>query len=355
MTETEAWIKLSLAKGVGEETLKRLAGKFEGNPLLVMQADRGELADMTSREIANHIKECLNIDVKSHISLMKNLGIRLVSFTDSAYPERLKKLPYAPPLLYIRGMLRDNIPSVAIVGSRKASTYGKAVAERFAIELARVGLTVVSGLARGIDTYAHRGALKADGTTIAVLGCGIDRVYPPENLHLIERIIEKGALVSEFPIGTQPYAGNFPLRNRIISGLSDALLVVEAAMKSGTFTTVQWALEQGKEVFAIPGNITEETSRGTNKLIMDGARPVTSPQDIVTGLKMDRIIEKREFPPLTVEEKKVYEMLSDRAIHQDELSHTLPMPVSILSGVLLSLELKSVVRQLPGRYFMREG
>ncbi len=354
MTELEAWIRLSLAKGVGGETLKRLICKFDGSPLLVIEADKRELIEITSREIADQVKRCADIDVKKHLSLMKSLSIKLVPFTDENYPEHLKKLPYSPPLLYIRGALHDGIPSVAIVGSRKASNYGKVVAERFAKELARAKLVIISGLARGIDTHAHRGAIEENGTTIAVLGCGIDRIYPPENLHLIKKIIEKGAVVSEFSIGTQPYAGNFPMRNRIISGLSDAILVVEATLKSGTFTTVQWALEQGKEVFAVPGNITEETSKGTNRLIMDGARPVTSSQDILTALKLDRIIEKKELPPLTDEERKVYESLIDKAIHIDQLSHILPIPVSRLSGILLSMELKSVVRQLPGRYFIRD-
>ena len=168
------------------------------------------------------------------------------------------------------------------------------------------------------------------------------------------KIINNGACISEFPIGTQPFAGNFPRRNRIISGLSDAILVVEATMRSGTFSTVQWALEQGKEVFAVPGNITEETSKGTNKLIMDGARPVTNTQDIIDGLKMDRVITKRQLPKMTEEEMNVYERLGNQAVHIDELAISLSIPVSRLSGLLLSLELKSIVKILPGRYFMRE-
>jgi DNA processing protein len=353
MTELEAWIKLSLTKGVGEETLKILVKKF-GSPLEVIQASKGTLRRLTSNEIAGNIRECVNVDVEKHISLMDSLGVKLIPFTADEYPERLKCLPYTPPLLYVRGNLRDNDPSIAIIGSRKASHYGKAVAERFARELARAGLTIVSGLARGIDTCAHRGALEEDGRTIAVLGCGIDRVYPSENVYLMEKIIMKGACVSEFPIGTYPFAGNFPQRNRIISGLSDAILVVEATQRSGTFTTVGWALEQGKEVFAIPGNITEETSKGTNQLIMDGARPVTCAQDIIDALKLDRIITDRKLPSLTEDEKEVYEKVGNTPTHMDQLSLSLSMPVSKLSGILLSLELKSVVRQLPGRYFMKE-
>ncbi len=353
MTDLEAWIKLSLAKGVGEETLKVLVRKFD-SPRDVIQADRKRLKAVTSSEIATNIRECVNVDVKKHISLMDSLGVKLIPFTSDDYPERLKCLPYTPPLLYVRGDLKDDNPSIAIIGSRRASHYGKMVAEKFARELARVGLTIVSGLARGIDTHAHKGALKENGRTIAVLGCGIDRVYPSENVYLIDKIITNGACISEFPIGTHPFAGNFPLRNRIISGLSDAILVVEATQRSGTFTTVEWALEQGKEIFAIPGNITEETSKGTNKLIMDGARPVTSVQDIIDALKLDRIITKRELPPLTEDEKEVYEKLGNAATHIDQLSEFLSIPVSRLSGILLSLELKSVVKQLPGRYFMKE-
>ncbi|MDO9579260.1 MAG: DNA-processing protein DprA [Bacteroidales bacterium] len=353
MTEREAWIKLSLAKGVGEETLKVLVRKFD-SPRDVIQADRKRLKAVTSSEIATNIRECVNVDVKKHISLMDSLGVKLIPFTSDDYPERLKCLPYAPPLLYVRGDLKDDNPSIAIIGSRRASHYGKMVAEKFARELARVGLTIVSGLARGIDTQAHKGALEENGRTIAVLGCGIDRVYPSENVYLIDKIITNGACISEFPIGTHPFAGNFPLRNRIISGLSDAILVVEATQRSGTFTTVGWALEQGKEIFAIPGNITEETSKGTNKLIMDGARPVTSVQDIIDALKLDRIITKRVLPLLTEDEKAVYEKLGNTPTQIDQLSVSLSIPVSKLSGILLSLELKSVVKQLPGRYFMKE-
>ncbi len=353
MTETQAWIKLSLAKGVGEDTLRRLIEKF-GSPLGVIEADKKRLADFSSPKVAKGIKDCADMDVEKHISLMKNLSVKLVPFTDEGYPMRLKNFPYMPPILYVRGNLREDIPSFAIVGSRRASHYGKLVAEKFARELVRAGLAIVSGLARGIDTSAHRGALMENGITIAVLGCGVDRVYPAENVHLIEKILKRGAVISEFPISTQPYAGNFPLRNRIIAGLSDAILVVEATLKSGTFTTVQWALEQGKEVFAIPGNITEETSKGTNKLIMDGARPVTSVQDIFDALNLDRKIKKKELPPLNEDERKVYDNLDETPIHIDALSHNLSIPVSKLSAILLSLELKSVVRQLPGRYFMRE-
>lgn len=353
MTELEAWIKLSLAKGVGEETLKILIEKF-GSPLDVIHASKEKLKAVTSSEIAGNIRGCFNIDVKKHISLMDSLEVKLISFTSDDYPKRLKDLPYAPPLLYIRGNLRDDDPSVAIIGSRRASHYGKVVAERFAGELARAGLTIISGLARGIDTYAHRGALEENGRTVAILGCGIDRVYPSENVYLMEKIIINGACISEFPIGTYPFAGNFPTRNRIISGLSDAILVVEATQRSGTFTTVGWALEQGKEIFAVPGNITEETSKGTNKLIMDGARPVTCAQDVIDALKLDRVIAKKDLPSLTDDEKKVYEKLENTPIQIDQLSVSLSIPVSKLSGILLSLELKSVVRQLPGKHFMKE-
>ncbi len=353
MKEIEAWIKLSLARGVGDETLKQLINNLS-SPVNVIQADEERIKELTSSEIAKSIRECVNIDVDKSISLIESLGVKLIPFTSDEYPERLKNLPYSPPLLYIRGELKDNEPSIAIVGSRRASHYGKIVAERFARDIARVGLTVVSGLARGIDTCAHKGAVDEGGRTIAVLGCGIDRVYPSENVNLLGKIINNGACISEFPIGTQPFAGNFPRRNRIISGLSDAILVVEATMRSGTFSTVQWALEQGKEVFAVPGNITEETSKGTNKLIMDGARPVTNTQDIIDGLKMDRVITKRQLPKMTEEEMNVYERLGNQAVHIDELAISLSIPVSRLSGLLLSLELKSIVKILPGRYFIRE-
>lgn len=353
MEEIEAWIRLSLVRGVGVETFKLLVNTF-GSPLDVIREREIRLKRITDKETARNIKGCMNLNIDKVLSLMESLDIKIIPFTSEDYPKRLRELPYSPPLLYVRGKLRDEGYSIAIVGSRRASHYGKAVAERFSREFARLGMTVVSGLARGIDTYAHRGAVEEGGRTIAVLGCGIDRVYPSENVNLLKEIIKNGACITEFPIGMLPYAGNFPRRNRIISGLSDAVVVVEATMRSGTFSTVEWALEQGKDVFAVPGNITEETSKGTNKLIMDGARPVTCAQDIIDGLKIDMMVPKRDLPPMTDEEMCIYEKLSNKAVHIDELALTLSMPVAKLSGLLLSLELKSVVKSLPGRYFIRD-
>ena len=207
-----------------------------------------------------------------------------MTFLAEDYPKVLLEIPDPPPYLYVKGELRGSETAVAVVGSRRASTYGMLTTTRLATELAAHGVTVVSGMARGVDTAAHRGALSGGGRTIGVLGCGIDVVYPPENRKLFEEMAEKGALVSEFPLGTLPLAENFPRRNRIISGMSRGVLVVEAMENSGSLITAQFALDQGREVFAIPGNINTSSSRGANRLIKQGAKLVESVDDILEEL-----------------------------------------------------------------------
>ena len=245
--------------------------------------------------------------------------------------------------------------TVAIVGSRRASTYGLMTTERLAGELAVNGVTVVSGMARGVDTAAHRGALRASGRSIGVLGCGIDVIYPPENRSLFAEMEEKGALVSEFPMGTTPLAENFPRRNRIISGMSQGVLVVEAVQNSGSLITARYALDQGREIFAIPGNINSSGSRGTNQLIKQGAKLVEEVGDILEELHLPKATASQiPLPPpfsLTPQEAGIFTMLAESPLHIDDVIVRSELTVSDVSATLLRLELKGAVVQLPGKFF----
>jgi len=278
-------------------------------------------------------------------------------FSDEAYPKLLVEIPDPPAYLYVKGTLRGGEQSVAVVGSRYASTYGLMTTENFARELAAAGLTVVSGMARGVDGAAHRGAMAAGGRTIAVLGCGIDIMYPREHQALYGRVPEQGALVSEFPIDTSPLAENFPRRNRIITGMSKGVLVVEAAEKSGSLITAQLALDYGRDVYAIPGNINSPRSRGTNGLIQQGAKLVSSVADILEEFPAARggaAAEERSFG-LTAQEADLYSALAQGPLHIDEIIVQSALTVGDVSAMLLRLELKGAIQQLPGKYFAISG
>lgn len=268
------WVALSSVEGVGSVSYRNLLAKF-GSPDRVFEATRRELEQTAglNHKTAGNIKDFRGWErARSECARAAQEGVSIITVKDPLYPERLRNIYDYPPLLYMKGTLQaDDIP-VAVVGSRSASPYGRYVTERLCRELALRGVTIVSGLARGIDTCAHRGALSARGRTIAVLGCGIDVIYPPENRKLHGSITDSGAVVTEYSFGTEPNRPNFPARNRIISGMSLGVLIVEAGEKSGSLITARCALEQGREVFAVPGSIDLPGSRGTNQLIRQGGK-----------------------------------------------------------------------------------
>lgn len=298
------------------------------------------------------------------IEQTKKKGYRIVYFGDSEYPEELKLIPYPPPFIYIAGELRSPV-RLAVVGTRKPSPYGKEVTKFFTEELASWGISIVSGFARGVDTIAHRATLERGGHTVAVLGSGLDVIYPPENHSLSEAILSSGgAIVSEFPLGTKPKRENFPRRNRIISGLSVGILVTEAGEKSGTLHTVRWAQEQGKDVFAVPGNIFSENSKGTHFLIKEGAIPVTHPAEILYYLGLDKreyslskdiILQSnnRDESNLSDLEKRVLECVSTYPIHLDSLYEMTKIPIPELLTTLSELEIKGLIKPLPGKFFQK--
>lgn len=348
------WIRLSHVEGIGETRLRNLITHF-GSPDKVFDESLENLGRFIDIKTAEAIKTAQNSNIEKELSLINSLNVKVLKFNEDLYPESLKEIEVPPPILYVRGEIKEQDKrAIAIIGTRRPTFYGKFVAEDFAQGLAQKGITIVSGMARGIDTSAHKGALKAKGRTIAVLGCGIDRIYPPENKELMQRIISNGACISEFPMGTGPLAENFPKRNRIISGLCLGVIIVEAGMRSGTFITVNAALDQGKEVFAVPGNITSEQSKGTNKLIMDGAKPVTSVDDVLNFLGIHIDYEKKlETIQLSLTESKILSLLSSEPEHIDSISGRSKIPVSQLSALFLGLELKDIIKQLPGRYFVK--
>lgn len=292
MTRLEAIVALNMIPDIGSVRLKKLLEVFS-KPENIFKATYEKLTSITGigSKIASGILTFRKTDLDKEFDLIKKHKLKLVICEDKDYPENLRHI-YAPPLvLYIKGEIKETDRfSIAIVGSRRASFYGLSSAEHFAGELSGEGLTIISGMARGIDTYAHRGALRQGGRTIAVIGSGFNHIYPAENKGLAEEIAQNGAVVSEFPIDTRPLSNNFPRRNRVISGLSLGVLVVEAARNSGALITADFALEQGRDVFALPGKIDSGTSFGTNELIKQGAKLASSVEDIMEELNILTIL-----------------------------------------------------------------
>lgn len=358
------WLALSLVPGVGSILIKRLLDRFK-TPEAVFRASLDELrsieglGEKAAREIRKGPAETL---VEKELSLLKKLGGKIITLTDDAYPRRLREIYDPPALLYLRGELhKGDELAVSMVGSRKTTPYGRWITERMSQELARHGVTIVSGMARGIDALAHLGAISGGGRTIAVLGCGVDVIYPSENRNLFLRIIDHGAVLSEFPMGSPPEGGHFPKRNRIISGLSIGVVVVQASAESGSLITASYALEQGREVFAVPGNVGAEGSRGTHQLIKDGAKLVESSEDILEEIlpqwrREREPTEKAEGPErdLSEEEKRLFAFLGESPLHIDALIRESQFDPGKVSSVLLNLELKGLVAQWPGKCFSRK-
>jgi DNA processing protein len=362
MSDLRYWLAINLIPDIGPVRARRLLSAF-GNPETLFTMPSGELMGVEDigEERAGRIagfKEWDRVDREIEVAAQND--VRIVTMDDHLYPLLLRGLSDAPPVLYVRGNLQETDRyAVAVVGSRRSTHYGMQVSERLACDLASRGLTIVSGMARGVDSASHRGALRAKGRTLAVLGSGIDVLYPPENRGLMRAISSSGAVVSEFPFGTLPERGNFPRRNRIISSLSLGVVVVEAAVDSGSLITVRYALEQGREVFAVPGNITSKNSKGTNDLIRNGAGLVRSAEDIIEELKPqirgilreEGVRSAKSLPQMTSGEKKIYDILDDAPKHIDVISRETEKTSSETLALLLSLELKGIVKQVDGKRF----
>ena len=346
---------LSIDK-ISAKNLHILLEEF-GSASSVISAPTRRLSAIVGQEAATRIASfCVTDELRAQGRLIERLNVRVLPYCADGYPPWLRNIEHFPPVLFVRGGILDcDENSIAVIGTRGATVYGKEIARNFSAEFARCGVTVTSGMARGVDTAAHHGALESAGRTIAVLGSGIDICYPPENRKLMEKISLSGAVVSEFTFGTPPLAHNFPRRNRIVSGLARAVVAVEAKEKSGVMNTVKWALDQGKEVFALPGNIYSKTSFGTNLLIKEGAIPVTSAAEVLNHLGLDHTKDEKAKREILLDEaeRMVWDALSCDPVYLDVLAEKLEQPTGTLLNVLLRLEMKGCVKQLPGMSFVK--
>lgn len=365
-------IILTQLPSIGRARLRALVSHF-GDPSAVLKAPVREIAAVEgiSRKIAQTAGQFIRSQkfdaarsyAEKQLSKMNHINGHMLTYWDRDFPDLLKNIYDPPPFVFIRGGVKDeDADAVAVVGTRTPSLYGAAMAERFARELAGAGLTVVSGLARGVDTIAHGTALKAGGRTIAVIGSGLDVCYPPENRHLLEGICKSGAVLSEYEMGAKPDAANFPRRNRIISGISLGVIIIETDVTGGAMITANTALDQNREVFAVPGTITSRKSRGCHALIKSGRAKLTETVDDVleeiitknrpqTGVKGDR--ENPKPQDLNLFEKTIYDLLGTQPLHIDVIAERAGMPTADVLVHLLGLEFKYCVRQLPGKMFVR--
>ena len=365
MNDAERLLVLNMVEDIGSIRTQSLLKHF-GSLDKVFKAGAEEIGrvkeigPIIGARVPQAIKD---IDLKKELDLIKKHGIKIITFLDKDYPENLKNIYDPPVVLYVKGnILPEDKLAVAIVGSRLASFYGLQTAERLGFELASHGITIVSGLARGIDSSAHKGALKAKKRTIAVLGSGLANIYPEEHKDLAERISESGAVISEFPMRTIPDKGNFPKRNRVISGLSLGVVCVEAAERSGALITCDCGLEQGREVFAVPGKVDSMTSKGTNKLIKQGAKLAQGVEDILEELDLSRCVGGTAIADaegqvkdnaLDKEESLVYTLLSSDPKYIDEICRESGIGINRISKILLGLEIKKFAKQLPGKNFVK--
>lgn len=357
MENTIFWIGFNLVKGIGAVRFKALLDYF-GDAGTAWQASPQALqaAGLSPKLVKNLLKIRSQVSLELVWERMQTQGINILTWEDENYPRRLKDIDQPPPVLYLRGDLTPGDEwAVAIVGTRRITSYGRQVTEEVASTLARNGVTVVSGLARGVDAVAHQAALNAGGRTLAVLGNGVDRIYPPENRRLAEQIISQGALISDYPLGTPPEGTNFPPRNRIISGLALAVVVVEAGLDSGALITSTFAAEQGRDVFAVPGSILAHQSKGTNRLIQDGAHPLLDPQEILEVLNLTMVTEHRSARlvlPTDSTEAQLLQILSSEPLHVDDIHAKTDMPIEKVSATLAMMELKGMVRQVGGMHYV---
>ncbi len=374
--DLENWLKLINADGVGPVTFKRILEKC-GSIDKALGASVKELSEIdgigfkTAESIARSREK---FDAAGELELASRLNVQIISIEDEEYPALLKNINDAPPILYVKGKITktDNL-AIAIVGARRCSLYGGEQASRFAHLLSAAGFTICSGMARGIDSAAHQGAIAAGGRTIAVLGCGLSHIYPPENKKLFEEIIASGAVVSELPLRTEPLGDNFPARNRIIAGLSLGTIVVEAGYNSGGLITAEFALEYEREVMAVPGKIDSPLSKGTHKLIKEGAKLVETIEDITDALGFvgENVKEQAVSAARKAEEKlgatlfdvgslnlndnerAIYEYLNKEPLHIDQIAGDTGLEAGIINSNLISLQLKGVIKQLPGSFYVR--
>ena len=359
MPDPRYWLALSCVPGVGPTTFRRLVDTL-GSPEAALKASPAalEAAGLDKARIRAVEQTRLRLDLEAELARLARHGVDILTWNDTSYPRRLGEIHDAPPVLYVRGrLLPVDEWSIAVVGTRRATSYGRQVTQELTAALAANGITVVSGLAKGIDACAHRAALEAGGRTIGVLACGLDLLYPADHLALAREMAQTGALVSELPLGTRPVPGAFPARNRLISGLSLGVLVVEGDVGSGARITANFALDQNREVFAVPGSVFSPASRLTNGLIRDGqAKLVARVEDILEELNLSMVTQQLEMKELLLgdeTEASIYRYLSHEPTHIDDLGRLSGLPASSVSSTLTLMELKGLVRHQGGMRYVR--
>src|SRR6266446_3768893 len=366
MNATEACIALNMLPTVGPVRLRKLLEVFQG-PQHILAAKRSDLRKVEGigNEVADQISNWEStIDLPAELQRIRDFGATVITQQSASYPRALREIHAPPIVLYVWGELLDrDHHAIGVIGARRTTHYGTESAKKLAYQLAYAGLTVISGLARGIDTAAHQGALAAKGRTIAVIGSGLSKLYPPENRGLAEKIRDgNGAIVSEFSMEIEPDRQTFPMRNRIIAGWSHGVLVVEAGLNSGALITASQALEQGRSVYAVPGHINAPSAFGSNRLIQQGAKLVMDASDILDDLqillpetKPSPEAAARTLPALSDEERRVYDAIESTETAIDDIGRKCQLPSATVSSALLRLELKRLVKQLPGKYFVKLG
>lgn len=360
MDNRDVLIWLNSISGVGSITIDKLEQYFGELSYLweVSSKELSKINGLNKKTITNMINNRNSEYYNEILQLANNKGVNIITIYDNEYPNKLKNIYNEPKVLYVKGSLSLlDKPSLAIVGSRKATYYGKWVAEKISKELSRLGVSIVSGMALGIDAVAHQGAINESGETVAVLGSGVDNIYPKRNKKIYYDILEKGCILSEYPIGMKPVAGNFPQRNRIISGLSLGVIIIEAKEKSGSLITAYHAMEQGKEVFAVPGNINSIYSKGTNLLIKDGAKMVTNIEDILEEIiELKDLINKDKeknisYKELSEEEQKIINQIENGPIHCDMIAYNTGISITQINSILTILQMKNIIKRLPGNIY----
>ncbi|HUV92145.1 MAG TPA: DNA-processing protein DprA [Anaerolineales bacterium] len=351
------WVGFNLVKGIGSARLKALLDFFgDIERAWNAPADALRSTGLGSKQVNAVLEVRASDQLDKTWEFIQKRGITVINWEDGDYPRYLKEIYLPPPVLYMRGnLLEEDDWSVAVVGTRRITQYGRQVANEIAGMLAQNGVTVVSGLARGVDSAAHQAALDNGGRTLAVFGSGIDRIYPPENRKLVEHIVSHGAVLSDYPPGTAPEAANFPARNRIISGLARAVVVVEAGKRSGALITAAFAADQGRDVFAVPGNIYAPQSIGANLLIQQGASPLLDPQDVLESLNLAMLGEHRAARtvlPADANEAKLYSILGREPLHVDEIHAQADLPIEKVSATLTLMELKGIIRQVGTMHYV---
>ena len=366
MNSTEACIALNMLPTVGPVRLRKLLEVFN-EPQQILAAKRSELRKVEGigNEVADQISNWEStVDLAAELKRVSEFSVTVITQESPSYPKQLREIHAPPIVLYVWGELEErDHHAIGIIGARRTTHYGTESAKKLAYQLAYAGLTVVSGLARGIDTAAHQGALAAKGRTIAVIGSGLSKLYPPENQALADKIRDgNGAIVSEFSMEIEPDRQTFPMRNRIIAGWSHGILVVEAGLNSGALITAAQALEQGRSVYAVPGHINAPSAMGSNRLIQQGAKLVMDANDILDDLqillpetKPSAEAAARPLPPLSDEERRVYDAIEETETPIDQIALKCDLPSGTVSSILLGLELKRLVKQLPGKYFVKLG